>query len=434
MALEIFPPTATLGAGESQSFEARQAGSVVTGAEWSIAPGDKGKIDPATGVYTSPSPPIFVSKDVTIVARKSGTPPEFGSATIQVSCAHSWILLIAAYLTICAGLLSWWGSCVWPEAVPPDASQSQGPKAENPGVDLTDAAQPAPKTDTAPAKNTAGATATQPGADAKDAEGSRPPTAPAGESGSPDRSNLASGDQPAAKKAPGDASPTAGGAGQGQGDAPKPSKDRILALIQLILIFGAGGALVHAVRSLYSFVGNKQFEPNWAPFYFARPFEGAVLALLTIFMFEDSLIEALPGTITLKNVWTVCGVAGLVGLFTDKALRKLEQIFDAVLTPPTDTRGGKLTASAALAPVLAALTPEKATAGSDAIEVQIAGDRFDNSASAMVNGAARATVFQSAKSLSFTLTKADLSQAATLKITVKGKSATSNELDFKVES
>ena len=76
---------------------------------------------------------------------------------------------------------------------------------------------------------------------------------------------------------------------------------------------------------------------------------------------------------------------------------------------------------------------EKAAAGSEATEVQIAGDRFETDGAVLVNGSPRATVFQSAKSLSFTLTKADLSQAATLKISVKGKSATSNELDFTVE-
>jgi hypothetical protein len=333
MALEIFPPAATLSAGESQSFEARQDGAAVTGVAWSIAPGHKGKIDPATGVYSSPPMPVFVSKDITVVARKSSAPAEFGAATIHLSCAHSWIVLIAAYVVICAALLSWRGSIIWPDAV-----------------------------------------------------------------------------------------------------APGKAQDRIPALLQLIMIFGAGGALVHALRSLYGYVGNKQFEPNWAPFYFARPFEGAVLALLTIFMLEDSLIDALPATITLKNVWTVCGVAGLVGLFTDKALRKLEQIFDAVLTPPADTRDGKLTASAPLAPALAKLTPEKATAGGEATDIQLAGDRFESDAAVLVNGSPRATVFQSAQSLSFTLTKADLSQAGTLKISVKGKSATSNELDFLVES
>jgi hypothetical protein len=206
----------------------------------------------------------------------------------------------------------------------------------------------------------------------------------------------------------------------------------VLALLQLVMIFGAGGALVHAVRSLYGYVGNKQFEPNWAPFYFARPFEGAVLALLMIFLFEGSLVRDPPTNINLENGWAACALAGLVGLFADKALLKLEQIFDAVLAPPADTRTGKLASGAALAPVLANLTPDNAAAGSPAAVVQIAGDRFESDAEALVNGAPRVTTFRSPKSLSFTLTNADLSKQTTLKISVKSKAATSNVLDFTV--
>jgi hypothetical protein len=133
MSIEVFPSGATLSGGDSQSFEARQNGQIVDGVQWSIIPPYKGKIDASTGTYHSPYPPIFFSKEVTVVARLESAPKEYGTASIQLSAAHTWIVAIIAYMIVWAAILTYWGHGAWCKVFEPTGLAARTEPARPPG-------------------------------------------------------------------------------------------------------------------------------------------------------------------------------------------------------------------------------------------------------------------------------------------------------------
>jgi hypothetical protein len=111
----------------------------------------------------------------------------------------------------------------------------------------------------------------------------------------------------------------------------------------MVAFAGALGAIVHSLRSLVIYVGNRELRWSWVPFYLVRPVIGASLAT------SSSSRQASP--------YGFAAVAGLAGLFADQAIEKLkkvaEELFekltpgygsskDALSTLPTAETGGAI--------------------------------------------------------------------------------------------
>ncbi|MEI6171877.1 MAG: hypothetical protein WCQ45_05320 [bacterium] len=116
----------------------------------------------------------------------------------------------------------------------------------------------------------------------------------------------------------------------------------------LLLVFFAGvlGALVHALRSFYWYVGHRKLIVSWVAMYFLLPLVGGALGFLFYLVFRGGLLQ---GTATGDvNSIGFAAVSGLVGMFSEQAIRKLKDVAETLFakTKPgmdsiTKDEGGK---------------------------------------------------------------------------------------------
>jgi hypothetical protein len=116
----------------------------------------------------------------------------------------------------------------------------------------------------------------------------------------------------------------------------------------LLLVFFAGvlGALVHALRSFYWYIGHRQLVVSWVAMYFLLPLIGGTLGFLFYLVFRGGLLQNhAAGTL---NPIGFAAVSGLVGMFSEQAIRKLKDVAEtlfAKLEPGEDSitkdQGGK---------------------------------------------------------------------------------------------
>jgi hypothetical protein len=96
-------------------------------------------------------------------------------------------------------------------------------------------------------------------------------------------------------------------------------------LLILVIAAGALGSLVHALRSAYWYVGNRNLVRSWIPKYLLLPFCGATLAVLFYLIVRGGFFSpraSLPQT----SPFGFCALGCLVGLFSEQAVLKLKQL------------------------------------------------------------------------------------------------------------
>ena len=100
-------------------------------------------------------------------------------------------------------------------------------------------------------------------------------------------------------------------------------------LLVLVMTAGALGSLVHALRSAYWYVGNRNLVRSWIPKYLLLPFCGATLAVLFYFVVRGGFFSPQAGSAQ-TNPFGFCALACLVGLFSEQAVLKLKQVAETV--------------------------------------------------------------------------------------------------------
>lgn len=105
----------------------------------------------------------------------------------------------------------------------------------------------------------------------------------------------------------------------------------------LILVAAAGflGNMIYLAKSFTAFVGVRKFERSWLLWYLVKPFTSSALAV--IFYLLVNPIKS--GT---SSIYSIIGMAGLTGLFTDMALAKLKDIFEVIIKPNKDPLTGSI--------------------------------------------------------------------------------------------
>jgi hypothetical protein len=106
-----------------------------------------------------------------------------------------------------------------------------------------------------------------------------------------------------------------------------------------LLVVGAGalGSALHALRSLYWYIGNRAFTLSWVPMYFILPVTGALLAAGTYFLIRGGFIAATASNAE-PNPYGFTSIGFIVGLFTQQAVIKLQQIAETILVKPDPGR------------------------------------------------------------------------------------------------
>ena len=106
---------------------------------------------------------------------------------------------------------------------------------------------------------------------------------------------------------------------------PQPN-DR--ALLVLVLLAGTLGSVLHALRSLFMYVGARKLVSSWALMYVLMPFAGGATAVIYYIIVGAGLV-ALAGS---QPGFTTIGIGALVGLFNAQAIEKLKSVTEGVFS------------------------------------------------------------------------------------------------------
>lgn len=106
-------------------------------------------------------------------------------------------------------------------------------------------------------------------------------------------------------------------------------------LLIIVMLSGALGSIVHAMRSLYWYVGNRELRRSWLLKYIMLPFVGSSLALVFFFVVRGGFFSA-QATIQSTSPIGFAALAGLVGLFSDQAVLKLKEVAETLLSKPQE--------------------------------------------------------------------------------------------------
>lgn len=105
-------------------------------------------------------------------------------------------------------------------------------------------------------------------------------------------------------------------------------------IMLFIMLCGALGSMVYYASSFVGYVGNRTFRSSWFWFYISRPFVGGALAVIFFFILGSGMISGANTTDLMK----IGMISALVGLFSDKAVKKLSDILDVLLATKDDRK------------------------------------------------------------------------------------------------
>ena len=98
----------------------------------------------------------------------------------------------------------------------------------------------------------------------------------------------------------------------------------------IVALAGALGSLVHALRSFYWYVGNRELILSWLAMYTLLPVTGATLGLIFYIAIRGGLFP--QATIQQTSPFGFVALSALVGLFSVQAALKLQDIAETVFT------------------------------------------------------------------------------------------------------
>ena len=107
-------------------------------------------------------------------------------------------------------------------------------------------------------------------------------------------------------------------------------------LFFIVALAGALGSLVHALRSFYWYVGNRELVLSWLAMYILLPVTGALMGLIFYIIFRGGLFP--QATIQQTSPFGFVALSVLVGLFSVQAALKLQDIAETVFTKAGEGR------------------------------------------------------------------------------------------------
>lgn len=102
-------------------------------------------------------------------------------------------------------------------------------------------------------------------------------------------------------------------------------------LFLMAMLAGALGSLLHSLRSLYWYAGNRRLVWSWAMMYMLLPFSGAVLSTIFYIIIRAGFLPTTGTTPTVPSTpFGFAAMGALVGLFSEEAVLKLKQVAETV--------------------------------------------------------------------------------------------------------
>ena len=104
-------------------------------------------------------------------------------------------------------------------------------------------------------------------------------------------------------------------------------------LLLLVILAGALGSLVQALRSIYWYVGNRELVKSWLGKYLLQPFAGSALALIFYVVVRGGFFSP-QAKFDQTSPFGFTALSAMVGLFSEQAVLKLKQVAETVLAKP----------------------------------------------------------------------------------------------------
>jgi hypothetical protein len=101
------------------------------------------------------------------------------------------------------------------------------------------------------------------------------------------------------------------------------------AIFVVVAFSGALGGSIHALRSLYWYIGNRDLRRSWLAFYACVPMLAAALGLVFYIVARGGLLSGQASS-NAVNPYGFCAVAALVGLFSSQTVAKLKDVFSTL--------------------------------------------------------------------------------------------------------
>lgn len=106
----------------------------------------------------------------------------------------------------------------------------------------------------------------------------------------------------------------------------------------VVTMTGALGSLVHGFRSLFWYVGNRAYARSWTLMYLLLPFVGSTLSLVFYLVLRGGLFSP-QASVAATSPFGFAGIAGLVGMFSNQAALKLQEIAESIFSTKQSTKG-----------------------------------------------------------------------------------------------
>lgn len=136
-------------------------------------------------------------------------------------------------------------------------------------------------------------------------------------------------------------------------------------LLLIVMLAGALGSLVHGLRSLSWYVGNRELRWSWLAMYVLLPFVGALLAVVFYFVIRAGF----GGNQAATGHFGFAAFSALIGLFSEQAIQRLKLVAETMLSKVDPGEDHKAPPGAATPNVLSVAPEEGGIAGNDAVTI-----------------------------------------------------------------
>jgi hypothetical protein len=127
-------------------------------------------------------------------------------------------------------------------------------------------------------------------------------------------------------------------------------------LLLLVILGGALGTLVHSLRSVYWYVGERSLVNSWLAMYFMLPFAGSALALVFYLVVRGGFFSP-QSSFQQTSPFGFAAFSALIGMFSSQAVLKLKEVAEVLLSKPQGGANAKPQESVNPAVVRAPPTP-----------------------------------------------------------------------------
>jgi IPT/TIG domain-containing protein len=103
-------------------------------------------------------------------------------------------------------------------------------------------------------------------------------------------------------------------------------------LLLMVLLTGALGALLHALRSVFWYVGHRDLRLSWLLMYALLPFSGALVGFAFYLVLRGGFFPQAPAE--QSSPFGFAALSLMVGLFSAQAVLKLKAVFETLFTQP----------------------------------------------------------------------------------------------------